>query len=65
MPNNEEQMIRLQKDFRSNEAVAHKLIKTLAEESMNLTAGLMTSEESYAEKRGIFTQWAEEQIALG
>jgi len=64
LPNNEEQMIRLHKDFRSNDAVANKLIKTLAEESMNLTAGLMTSEESYAEKRGIFTQWAEEQIAL-
>lgn len=65
LPDTEEQMIRLHKDFRLNDAVAHKLIKTLSEESMNLTAGLMTSEESYAEKRGIFTQWAEEQIALG
>lgn len=65
LPDNEEQMIRLHKDFRSNDAVSYKLIKTLSEESMNLTAGLMTSEESYAEKRGIFTQWAEEQIALG
>ena len=65
LPSDEEQMIRLHKDFRLNDAVAHKLIKTLSEESMNLTAGLMTSEESYAEKRGIFTQWAEEQIALG
>jgi len=65
LPDNEEQMIRLHKDFRSNDAVAHKLIKALSEESMNLTAGLMTSEESYAEKRGIFTQWAEEQIASG
>jgi hypothetical protein len=65
LPNNEEQMIHLHKDFRSNDADAHRLIKTLAEESMNLTAGLMTSEESYAEKRGIFTQWAEEQIPLG
>ena len=65
LPGDEEQMIRLHKDFRSNDAIAHKLIKTLSEESMNLTAGLMTSEESYAEKRGIFTQWAEEQISLG
>jgi regulator of protease activity HflC (stomatin/prohibitin superfamily) len=65
LPNNEDMMIRLHKDFRSNDAVAYKLIKTLVEESMNLTAGLMSSEESYAEKRGIFTQWAEEQIALG
>jgi regulator of protease activity HflC (stomatin/prohibitin superfamily) len=65
LPNTEEVMIRLHKDFRNNDAVAYKLVKTLVEESMNLTAGLMTSEESYAEKRGIFTQWAEEQIALG
>jgi hypothetical protein len=46
LPSDEEHMIRLHKDFRSNDAVANKLIKTLAEESMNLTAGLMTSEES-------------------
>ncbi len=65
LPNNEDTMIKLHKDFRSNDAVAYKLIKTLVEESMNLTAGLMSSEEAYAEKRGIFTQWAEEQIASG
>ena len=65
LPNTDEVMIKLHKDFRSNDAVAYKLIKTVVEESMNLTAGLMTSEESYAEKRSIFTQWAEEQIAQG
>jgi regulator of protease activity HflC (stomatin/prohibitin superfamily) len=65
LPNTEEVMIKLHKDFRNNDAVAYKLIKTVVEESMNLTAGLMSSEEAYAEKRGIFTQWAEEQIALG
>jgi|WetSurSiteA1Bulk_404760.scaffolds.fasta_scaffold00641_1 hypothetical protein len=65
LPNNEDVMIKLHKDFRSNNAVAYKLIKTVVEESMNLTAGLMSSEESYAEKRSIFTQWAEEQIASG
>lgn len=32
---------------------------------MNLTAGLMSSEEAYAEKRSIFTQWSNEQIAKG
>lgn len=65
LPNDEEKMIKLHKDFRNNDAVAYKLIKTVVEESMNLTAGLMSSEEAYAEKRGIFTQWAEEQISLG
>ncbi|MFI3221187.1 MAG: SPFH domain-containing protein [Methylococcales bacterium] len=65
LPNDAETMIRLHKDFREKMAVAQKLIRTVTEESMNLTAGLMSSEEAYAEKRGIFTQWAEEQITSG
>jgi len=65
LPNDEETMIRLHKDFRNRYAVAEKLIRTITEESMNLTAGLMTSEEAYAEKRGIFTQWAEQQVTSG
>jgi hypothetical protein len=65
LPNDEETMIKLHRDFRDKFAVAQKLIRTVTEESMNLTAGLMTSEEAYAEKRGIFTQWAEQQIASG
>ncbi|MEI8210311.1 MAG: SPFH domain-containing protein [Methylococcales bacterium] len=65
LPNDEETMIRLHKDFRDRFGVAQKLIRTVIEESMNLTAGLMTSEEAYAEKRGIFTQWAEQQVASG
>ena len=58
-------MIRLHRDFRDKFAIAQKLIRTVTEESMNLTAGLMTSEEAYAEKRGIFTQWAEQQVSSG
>jgi regulator of protease activity HflC (stomatin/prohibitin superfamily) len=65
LPTDEQIMIHLHKDFRSNEAVTNKLIKTVTEESINLTAGLMTSEEAYAEKRGIFTQWAEDQVNSG
>ncbi|CAG7856867.1 hypothetical protein MCAMS1_01519 [biofilm metagenome] len=65
LPNDEETMLKLHRDFRDKFAVAQKLIRTVTEESMNLTAGLMTSEEAYAEKRGIFTQWAEQQIATG
>ncbi|MCI0668337.1 MAG: hypothetical protein L0Y43_09825 [Methylococcaceae bacterium] len=44
----------MHKAFRNNDGVALKLIKTVTEESMNLTAGLMTSEEAYTEKRGTF-----------
>jgi regulator of protease activity HflC (stomatin/prohibitin superfamily) len=65
LPNDSDTMIRLHKDFRDKYAIAQKLIRTVTEESMNLTAGLMTSEEAYAEKRGIFTQWAEQQVAAG
>ena len=65
LPADEPTMLSLHRDFRSNTGVAQKLIRTVTEEAMNLTAGLMTSEEAYAEKRGIYTQWAQEQIAGG
>jgi len=65
LPNDENTMLSLHKAFRSNSGVASKLIKTVTEEGMNLTAGLMSSEAAYTEKRSIFTQWANEQIAGG
>lgn len=65
LPNDEPTMLQVHKAFRSNAGVANKLIRTVTEEGMNLTAGLMSSEEAYAEKRGIYTQWASEQIANG
>ncbi len=65
LPNDEATMIKLHKDFRTNSGVGNKLIKSVAEESMNLTAGLMSSEDAYAVKRGTFTEWAHEQVAKG
>lgn len=65
LPNDENTMLALHKAFRSNAGVASKLIKTVTEEGMNLTAGLMSSEAAYTEKRSIFTQWAHEQISAG
>ncbi len=65
LPSDEPTMIMLHKAFRSNIGVAQKLIKAVSEEGENLTAGLMTSEEAYATKRGIFTQWSHQQIASG
>ncbi len=65
LPNDELTMINAHKAFRSSTGIAHKLIKTVAEESMNLTAGLMTSEEAYTEKRGTFTEWAKDQLQNG
>jgi SPFH domain/Band 7 family protein len=65
LPADEETMLHLHKAFRSNRGVSQKLIKSVSEEGMNLTAGLMSSEEAYAEKRSIYTQWASQQISKG
>jgi regulator of protease activity HflC (stomatin/prohibitin superfamily) len=65
LPNDEPTMILAHKAFRSNDGIAHKLIKTVTEESMNLTAGLMTSEEAYTEKRGTFIEWSRDQLQNG
>lgn len=65
LPTNEEDMIKLHKAYRTNIGVATKLIKVVTEEAMNLTAGLMTSEEAYTEKRSIFTEWSRAQISKG
>jgi hypothetical protein len=65
LPGDETTMLHLHKAFRSNRGVSQKLIKSVTEEGMNLTAGLMSSEEAYAEKRSIFTQWSSQQISNG
>ena len=65
LPLDDETMLKLHKAFRSGKGVAYKLIKPVTEESMNLTAGLMTSEGAYAEQRGTFIQWSEAQIKNG
>jgi len=65
LPTDGNTMVELHKAFRSNEGVANKLIKPVTEEAMNLTAGLMTSEDAYATKRAIFTELAKEQVSLG
>jgi len=65
LPHDRESMFNIHKDFKSNASVANKLLKAISEESMNLTAGLMSSEEAYAEKRGTFSDWARTQIKKG
>lgn len=65
LPNTEEDMIALHKAFKTNNGVAYKLIKPVTEEAENLTAGLMSSEEAYAEKRGTFKEWSHDQLNKG
>jgi len=65
LPADYDTMVILHKAFRDNDGVSYKLIKTVTAEATNLTAGLMSSEEAYTEKRGTFTEWARQQIATG
>lgn len=65
LPSDSETMIALHKAFRSNSGVANKLIKSVTEEAMNLTAGLMNSEDAYATKRAIYTELAKTQVVKG
>jgi len=65
LPNDDDGMLKLHKAFRSHRGLAFKLIKVVTDESNNLTAGLMSSEEAYAEKRGIFTEWSQTQLKRG
>jgi len=65
LPGDCQTMLKIHKEFRSNNGLAFKLLKPYTEEIANQTAGLMTSEESYAEKRGIFTDWFRTQLNYG
>lgn len=65
LPTDEESMLGLHKAFRSSKGVANKLVKPVTEEATNLTAGLLTSEGAYAEQRGTFIQWSQQQIGKG
>ena len=65
LPKDEITMLELHKSFRSNNGFAQKLLKTVTEEAQNLTAGLMTSEEAYTEKRGTFIEWSRDQLQKG
>lgn len=58
-------MLEIHKELRSANGLAFKMLKPFTEETANQTAGLMTSEESYAEKRGIFTDWFRQQLVNG
>jgi len=64
LPSTEVDMAKIHKEFRSNDGVAHKIIKNTTEEIMNHTAGLVSSEESYTD-RGTYTQRAKTQLRLG
>jgi len=65
LPTDEKSMLELHKAFRSPEGVANKLLRNVTKEAHNMTAGLMTSEGAYAEQRGTYIRWANDQISNG
>lgn len=65
LPSDEQSMLNLHRTFRSQNGVANNLVKPAINEALNLTAALMSSEGSYAEKRETFKRWGREQAEIG
>lgn len=65
LPTDEPTMLKLHRSVRSADGVANRILRPTVKEAHNMTAGLMTSEEAYAEKRGIYIQWVEDQLRNG
>lgn len=65
LPSDEQSMLELHRAFRDEQGLRNKMINSTVSESLNLSAGLMTSEEAYAEKRSLFGDLAKEQTAKG
>lgn len=59
LPNDEATMLTLHREFLSPEGLTAKLFIPEIKQSLMQTAGLLTSEEAYAEKRSNIAEWAE------
>lgn len=65
LPTDEKSMIKLHKDYGSQESVEQALIRTTIEKAVYFTGPLMTSKESYAEKRNNLLSYIEDQAQNG
>lgn len=65
MPLDNENLTRLHVRFGSPEAIQKQLIETITNKSVYMTGPLMSSKESYAEKRNYLISYVEDQIANG
>lgn len=59
LPNDEVSMLKLHREFLSEEGLVNKLFIPEIRQALNQTAGLLTSEEAYAEKRSNIAEWSE------
>jgi regulator of protease activity HflC (stomatin/prohibitin superfamily) len=65
LPNDDAQMVKIHSTFGSQEALETALIKTNVEKAVYLTGPLMTSKESYAERRNDLIFYIEDQASKG
>jgi len=65
LPLDYDSMKKLHTDFRSYEAIDQALVRTVLEKSVYLTGSLMSSTQSYAEKRSELLYYIEDQAAHG
>jgi len=65
LPMDDKQIIKLHSIFGSQEALEVQLIKTNIEKAVYMTGPLMTSKESYAEKRNDLIYYIEDQASRG
>jgi hypothetical protein len=60
-----EDAVKVHRHFRSHENLINTCLRPLVEESVILSAAMMSSEESYTTKRSLFSQLARDQIVYG
>lgn len=65
MPLDEEHLTMLHQKYGSHTAIEQQLIRTVIEKSVYMTGPLMSSKESYAERRNDLLQYIEDQINNG
>lgn len=65
MPLSDAQLTMLHQQFGSPEAIQQQLISTVVNKAAYMTGPLMSSKESYAEKRNYLINYVEDQIAHG
>lgn len=65
MPRRNEMRTDLHTRYGSEDAIEQQLIRTVMEKSIYMTGPLMSSKESYAERRSILLQYIEDQIQNG
>jgi regulator of protease activity HflC (stomatin/prohibitin superfamily) len=65
LPTTSDQLIKLHSIFGSQESIESQLIKTNIEKAVYMTGPLMTSKESYAEKRNDLIFYIEDQASRG